>query len=109
MRHFVKHRQTEEPSVCHVHLDVLYRLPHAPDTIKALYKLYLYQHHRVYARPSVISAVPVLHKTIDKAEIYALFYQPQKMVLRYHVVHGKEHHLFPFLIGFAGHHRPFLL
>ena len=56
MRHRVVQSQAEKPAVCHVHLDLLDRLPHAPDPKHVLHNRQLDQDNGVEAGASIILA-----------------------------------------------------
>ena len=63
--------QTKKPSVCHVYLDLLDRLSHAPNPKHELDHCQFDQDDGVEAWTSVIFAITVFHKLIDEAPIYS--------------------------------------
>ena len=54
VRDRIMESKSEEPTVCHVDLDLLDRLSHALDAEHILYDRYLDQSHRIDARSSVV-------------------------------------------------------
>ena len=110
MRDLLRHRIAQEPTVCHVHMDLLDCPTQRRDTVKMLDDDHFEQHHGVAARSSVVRTIQILHQIIDPTEVYRLVDLAQQMILRDELVHTEEFHLAPVLIFLFQHrlHRLYL-
>lgn len=88
-----------------LYLDLFHGLTHAFYSIEILNEWYLYQHDGIHTGTAVIRTVFFFNQIINKIPIDCFINQSQHMVLRYHVVHGKHHHLFSFFICIFRHHK----
>ena len=75
-----------------------------PD-VEILNEWYFYQHDGIHTGTAVIRTVFFFNQIINKVPIDCFINQSQHMVLRYHVIHGKHHHLFSFFICIFRHHK----
>ena len=111
MRHRVVQPKAEKPAVCHVHLDLLDRLPHAPDPKHILHNWQLDQYDRVEAATSVILAIAVRLHLVDKTPVNGVLQFAYKVIFRHQLVQTCELDLAPALASISCHQasRPLLL
>ena len=105
VRNRIHHIQSKKPAVCDIYLDLFDRLPHTFDPIEVLDEGDLNKHNRIHAGASVIRAVFIFYKVIDKVPVDRFINQSQHMVLWHHVIHTKQLHLLPLFICIFRHHK----
>ena len=102
---WIQHIQTQEPSVCYIHFDFFYCLTHASNSIKILDKRDLYEHDRIHTWAPVIRRIFFFYKIINKLPVDGFINQSEHMILRNHVIHAEDYHLFSFFIRIFRQHK----
>ena len=106
MWHRVMQPKAEKPTVCCVYLDLLDRLPHAPDPKHVLHNRQLDQNDRIKAGTSVILAIAVRHHLVDEAPVNGVLQLSHKVIFRHQLVQTRELDLIPVLASISCHHVP---
>ena len=106
MRHRVMQPQPKKPAVGIVYLDLLDRLPHAPDPKHILHHRQLDQDDWVEAGASVILAVTFFHHPVDEAPVDGVLQLAYKVIFRHQLVQTRELDLIPVLASISCHHAP---